>query len=139
MGGEDRWLFGESRGCPVPRCSKKGRVSSGERLCSLRPGGRERRVATTPGPAAAFVPLVRSDPRGPEHRVSQVSRWGEVAVVHKAPPGPCRVLSFISAGLTARDGLHVRELTGSLESLLGGGEKRNQGSKRVGETGKSSL
>lgn len=76
-------------GLPGPEVQQKRESFHGERLCSLRPGGRERRVATTPGPAAAFVPLLRSDQRGPEHRVTQVGRWGEVAVVHKARPGPC--------------------------------------------------
>lgn len=42
-------------------------------------------------------------------------------------PGPEFYQCWTEFGLTALDGLHVRELTGSLESLLGGKKKKESG------------
>lgn len=96
-------------GLPGPEVQRRRESSLGERLCSLRPGGRERWAATTLGLAAAFVPQVRSDPRGPEHRIYPECQWGEVAVVSRSQVQPWRIFSlgpeiyqcWIEFGLTA--------------------------------------
>lgn len=76
-----------------------------------------------PRPSCRFCAAGRSDPRGPEHRVSRFCRWGEVAVVSRSPAQPLRRFSlgpelyqcWTEFGLNPWGGLHVRELTGSLE------------------------